>query len=181
MKCAKDQSTFCRSYVFMEKFKPAQNKKFTEAASDMWTLRVTAKLLNISSITGTFQVFCLHIKNISLKWYTVRKMNKLSWVQRIIRSSSCGCVILPHPSHWEDSFDTTPPLHPVHIAVHFNLYVIQVYQVVHSILQPHLIIFRSSCGVGGFVICTGRHIQFNIFHPHCSGGKSFPHQLWTVS
>ena len=33
--CAKDQSTFCRSYVFMEKFKPAQNKKFTEAASDM--------------------------------------------------------------------------------------------------------------------------------------------------
>ena len=35
MKWAKDQSTFCRSYVFMEKFKLAQNKKFTEAATDM--------------------------------------------------------------------------------------------------------------------------------------------------
>ena len=64
MKCAKDQSTFCRSHVFMEKFKLAQNKIFTEVASDMWTLRDTAKLLNISYITGTFQVFCLQFKNI---------------------------------------------------------------------------------------------------------------------
>ena len=47
----------------MEKFKLAQNKKFTEAATDMWTLTDTAKLLNISSITGTFQVSCLQFKN----------------------------------------------------------------------------------------------------------------------
>ena len=35
MKWAKKQSTFCRSYVFMEKFKLAQNKKFTEVATDI--------------------------------------------------------------------------------------------------------------------------------------------------
>ena len=57
------------------------------------------------------------------------------------------------------------PLHLVHIKVHFNPYVIQVHRVVHSTLQPYLIIFRSSCGAGGFVICTGRHIPFDIFHP----------------
>ena len=34
-KWAKYQSAFFRSYVFMEKFKLAQNKKFTEAATDM--------------------------------------------------------------------------------------------------------------------------------------------------
>ena len=39
MKWAKDQSTFCRSYVFMKKFKIAQNKKSTEADIDMWILR----------------------------------------------------------------------------------------------------------------------------------------------
>ena len=48
----------------MEKFKLAQNKKFPEALTDMWTLTDTAKLLNISSITGTFQLFCLQFKNI---------------------------------------------------------------------------------------------------------------------
>ena len=69
--------------------------------------------------------------------------------------------------------------HIVQIEVHFNPYVMHVHWVVHSILQPHLIIFRSSCGTGGFVIFTGRHIPFDIFHSHCSGGKSFPHQLWT--
>ena len=89
IKWAKDQSTFCRSYAFMEKFKLAQNKKLTEAATDMWILRDTTKLLNISSITGTFQVFYLQFKNSFLKLYTVRKMNTISWVQRIVRSSSC--------------------------------------------------------------------------------------------
>ena len=89
MKWAKDQSTFCKSYVFMEKFKVAQNKKFTEAATDIWTLRDIAKLLNISSITGTFQVFCLQFKNSFLKLYTVIKMKTISWVLRIVRSSSC--------------------------------------------------------------------------------------------
>ena len=35
MKWAKDKSTLCRSYVFMEQFKLAQNEKFTEAATDL--------------------------------------------------------------------------------------------------------------------------------------------------
>ena len=47
----------------MEKFKLAQNKKSTGATIDMRTPRDAAKLLNISSITGTFQVFCLQLKN----------------------------------------------------------------------------------------------------------------------
>ena len=59
MKQAKDQSTFCRTYVFMEKLKLAQNEKFTEVATDIWTMKNTEKLLNVSSITGTFQVFSL--------------------------------------------------------------------------------------------------------------------------
>ena len=29
------KSTFSRSNAFMERFKPAQNKKFTQAATDM--------------------------------------------------------------------------------------------------------------------------------------------------
>ena len=58
----------------MEKLKLAENKKFTEATADMWTLSKTAKLLNTSSSTGTFQVFCLQFKNIcfsELPWMVV--------------------------------------------------------------------------------------------------------------
>ena len=34
IKWAKDQINFCRSYFFMEKFKLAQSKELTEAATD---------------------------------------------------------------------------------------------------------------------------------------------------
>ena len=155
MKWEKDESTFCRSYVFMEKFKLAQNKKFTGAATDIWTLRDTAKLLNISSITDTFQVFCLQFKK--------------SQKQLLLACYTSTSKLLS-TQFWHNT-----PQHSVHIEVHFNPYVIQVHQVVHLILQPHLIIYRSSCGAQGFVICAGRHIPLDIFHPHCSGGKLFLH------
>ena len=162
----------------MKKFKLAQNKTFIEAAPDMWTLRDTSKLLNSSFITATFQVFCQHFKNIFLKLYKIRKMNTISWVQRTVRSL-LACYTSTSKSlrtqFWHDI-----SLRLVHIEVHFNLYVTQVHQIVYSILQPHLIVFRSSWGAEGFVICTGRHIPFDIFHLHCLGGKSFLHQLWTV-
>ena len=185
MKWAKDQSTFCRSYVFMEKFKLAQNKKFKKAATDMWTLIDTAKLLNISSITGTFQVSCLQFKNTcfpELLWMVVSETVYIEKSEdNLLSATYCqkqfllACYTSTLKSlRTQLWYDT--PLHLVHIEVYFNPYVIQVHGVVHSILQSHLIIFRSSCDVWGFVIGTGRH----IFHSHCSGGKSFPHQLWTV-
>ena len=173
----------------MEKFKLAQNKKFTEAATDMWTLTDTAKLLNINSITGTFQVFYLQFKNTcspELLWmvvsetvYSEKSEHNLLSTTYCQKQFLLACYTSTFKSlrtqFWHDT-----PLHPVHIELYFNPYVIQVHRVVYSILQSHLIVFRSSCDVWGFVICTGRHIPFDIFHPHCSGGKSFPHQLWTV-
>ena len=71
-------------------------------------------------------------------------------------------------------------LNPVQNEVHFNPYVILVHLVAHSIFKLHLIIFKGSSGEGGFLIWTSKHFLFDIFYSYCSGGKSFPHQLWTV-
>ena len=156
----------------------------------MWTRRETAKLRNISSIADTFQVFCLQFKNTSFpeflwmavsetvyreknKWTQSREYNVLSEAVPLACYTSAFKSL--RSQFWHDT-----PQHPVHIEVYFNPYVMQVHRVVYSILQPHVITFRSSCRAGGFVICTSRHIPFDIFHPHCSGGKLFPQQLWIV-
>ena len=71
-------------------------------------------------------------------------------------------------------------LNPVQNEMHFNPHIILVRLVVLSIFKSHLITFKDSSGEGGFVICTSKHFLFDIFYAYCSGGKSFPHQLWTV-
>ena len=179
MKWAKDQTTFCRSYVFMEKFKIAQNKKSTETAIDMWILRhckITKYQLHykyFSSILPKIQ------EQFSETVYSEKNEHNLMSTMNCQKQLLLVCYTFTFKSLMTQFWHKFP-LHLVHIEVHFNPHVKQVHQVVHSILQPHLIIFRSSCGAGDFVICTGRHIPFHISHPHRLGGKSFPHQLWTV-